>query len=76
MINENSLVSVRMFNVIDNKLRFIKYVNNDLFGNLDLIVISDFYQAHLVNYNLIFQSEIDDLNALASIFLAKIYVLL
>jgi hypothetical protein len=40
MINETSLVGVRMFNVIDNRLRSIEYIQK---GGLDLIRIGDFF---------------------------------
>jgi hypothetical protein len=39
LINEISLVGVRMFNVIDNILRSIEYIQK---GGLDLIRIGDF----------------------------------
>jgi hypothetical protein len=45
MINEISLVGVRMFNVIDNKLRSIKHIQNNFFCDVDVITTSDFYQA-------------------------------
>jgi hypothetical protein len=45
MINEISLVGGRMFNVIDNRLRSIKHIQNKFFGGVDVIMISDFYQS-------------------------------
>jgi hypothetical protein len=39
MINEISLVGVRMFNFIDNRLRSIEYIQK---SGLDLIRIGDF----------------------------------
>jgi hypothetical protein len=37
-----------MFNVIYNRPRSIKRIENELFGGLDIIMTSDFYQASLV----------------------------
>jgi hypothetical protein len=45
VINEISLVNAIMFNVIDNKLRSIKHIQNNFFGGVDVIMASDFYQA-------------------------------
>jgi hypothetical protein len=47
MIEEISLVSARMFNVIDNKLKSIKHILNKFLNGMDVILISDFYQAPL-----------------------------
>jgi hypothetical protein len=38
------LVGVRMFNVMDNRLRYIKHIQNKFFGGVDVIMTSDFYQ--------------------------------
>jgi hypothetical protein len=43
MIDEISLIDARMINVIDNKLRFIKHIQNKICGGLELIMINDFY---------------------------------
>jgi hypothetical protein len=37
------LVGARMFNVINNKLRSIKHVENNFFGVVDVIMIGDYY---------------------------------
>jgi hypothetical protein len=34
-----------MFNVIYNRPRSIKHIENEVFGGLDLIMIGDFYEA-------------------------------
>jgi hypothetical protein len=47
MINEISFVSVRMFNIIEIRLRFIKHIQNKFFGGVDVIMIGDFYQTPL-----------------------------
>jgi hypothetical protein len=43
MIDEISFVGVRMFNVIDNRLRSIKYIQIIFFGGIDVIMTCDFY---------------------------------
>jgi hypothetical protein len=45
VIDQISLVDVRMFNVIDNRPRSIKPIQNKFFGGVDVIVTNDFYQA-------------------------------
>jgi hypothetical protein len=37
------LVDVRMFNVIDNRLSSIKYIQSKIFNGVDVIMIGDFY---------------------------------
>jgi hypothetical protein len=64
VINEISLVGVRVFNVIDNRLRSIKHIQNKFFGGVDVIMISDFYQARLMKDSWIFQNIKDHVNAL------------
>ncbi len=59
VIDEISFFGARMFNVINNRLRSIKHIQNKLFGGVDFIVIGDFYQAPLVK---------DHVNALTSNF--------
>jgi hypothetical protein len=43
VIDEISLVGARMFNVINNRLRSIKHIQNKFFGGVDVIITSDFY---------------------------------
>jgi hypothetical protein len=45
VIDEISLVGSRMFNIINNKLRSIKHIQNKKFGGVDVIMTGDFYQA-------------------------------
>jgi hypothetical protein len=54
VIDEISLVGAKMFNVIDNRLRSIKHIQNKFFGGVDIIMIGDFYQTPLVKDNWIF----------------------
>ncbi len=69
MIDEISLIDGRMFNVIDNKLRSIKHIQNKFFGGVDVIMISDFYQSPHVKDSWIIQNIKDNVNALALNFL-------
>jgi len=48
MTDEISFIDARMINVINNKLRFIKHIQNKICGGLELIMINDFYQASRV----------------------------
>jgi hypothetical protein len=48
MMAKISLVGVKMFNVINNRLKSIKHIQNNFFGGVDVIMIGDFYQAPLV----------------------------
>jgi hypothetical protein len=42
-MDEILLVGVRLFNVINNKLRSIKHIQNKFFGGVDVIMRGDFY---------------------------------
>jgi len=65
VIDETSLVGARMFNVIDNRLKSIKHIQNKIFGGVDVIMTSDCYQAPPVKDSWIFQNIKDNVNALA-----------
>jgi hypothetical protein len=54
-----------MFNVIDNRLRSIKHIQNNFFGGVDVIMTCDCHQAPLVKDSWIFQNIKDNVNALA-----------
>ncbi len=69
MIDEISLINVKMFNVLNNRLRAIKHIQNKFVGVVDVIIIGDFYQTHLVKDNWIFQNIKDNVNAHAPNFL-------
>jgi hypothetical protein len=45
VIDEISLVGARMFNIINNRLRSIKHIQNNFFGGVAVIMIGDFYEA-------------------------------
>ncbi len=53
-----------MFNVINNRLKSIKHIQNIFFGGVDVIMISDFYQALPMKDSWIFQNIKDNVNAL------------
>jgi hypothetical protein len=44
VLDEVSLVRIRMLNAIDHRLQSIKHVQNNFFGGLDVIVSRVFYQ--------------------------------
>jgi hypothetical protein len=54
-----------MFNVIDNRLRSIKHIQNNFFGGVDVIITNDFYQTPLMKSSWIFQNIKNNVNALA-----------
>jgi hypothetical protein len=64
MIDEISFVVARMFNVIDNRLRFIKHIQNKFFGGVNVIMTGDFYQTPPMKDNCIFQNINNKVNAL------------
>jgi hypothetical protein len=47
MTNEISFVGVKMFNIINIRLRFIKHIQNKFFGGVDVIMIGNLYQTPL-----------------------------
>ena len=65
IIDEISLVGARMFNVVKQRLRSIKHVQNKFFGGADVIVCGDFYQAPSVRLKWVFKKLDDGLNSLA-----------
>jgi hypothetical protein len=68
VIDEISLVGVRMFNVINNKLRPIKHIQKKFLGDLNIIMTCDFYQVPHVKDNWIFQNIENNVDALTPIF--------
>ena len=65
VVDEISLVGARMLNAIDQRLRSIKYVQNNFFGGLYVIVTGDFYKAPPIRDKWIFQKIDEELSALA-----------
>jgi len=64
VIDEISFVGAKIFNVIDNKLRSIKHIQNNFFGGVDNLMTSDLWQSPLVKYNWVFQNIKSNINAL------------
>jgi hypothetical protein len=64
VIDEISLVGARMFNVIYNKIRFIKHIQNNFFGGIHVFMVGDFFQAPLMKNSWIFQNIKYNVNAL------------
>jgi hypothetical protein len=65
VLNEVSLIGSKIFSFIDLHLKFIKHTHNHLFGNMDVIIIGDLYQAPFVRNNWVFQRKFDNIDALA-----------
>jgi hypothetical protein len=65
VIDEISLVGATIFNVINNRLRSIKHIQNKKIGGVDIIMIGDFYQKPLVKDSWNFQNIKDNVNAIA-----------
>jgi hypothetical protein len=63
-----SLVGVKMFNVIENKLMSIKHIQNKFFGDVNVIIKKKFYQTPLMKDSWIFQNIKYNVNALALTF--------
>jgi hypothetical protein len=57
----NIIFGVTLFNVIVNRLKSIKYIQNNFFGGVDVVMT---YQTPLVKNNWIFQNIEDNVNAL------------
>jgi hypothetical protein len=64
VIDEISFFGARMFNVINNRLRSIKHIQNIFLGGVDVIMTCDFYQAPPMKDSWIFQNIKDNVNAL------------
>jgi len=48
VLDEISLIGKRILKFTDLRLRSIKHVHINVFGNLDVIIIGDFYRVQLV----------------------------
>jgi hypothetical protein len=68
VIDEISLVGARRFNVINNRLRSIKHIQNNFFGGVNVIMINNFDQTPPMKDSWIFQNMKNNVNALAPIF--------
>jgi hypothetical protein len=76
VIDEISVVSAKMFNITNNKLKSIKHIQNKFFGRVDVNMISYFYQTPPMKDNWISQNINDNVNALTPIFLANVCIML
>ncbi len=72
VIDEISLVSARMINVMNNRLRSIKHIQKSFFGGVDVIMIGDFYQTPLMKNSWIFQNIKDNVKPWIQLFYANI----
>jgi len=64
VIDGISFIGAKMFNVINNRLRSIKHIQNKFFGGVNGIMTYDFYQTPHVKDNWMFQNIKDNFNAL------------
>jgi hypothetical protein len=62
-----------MFNVIDDRLRSIKHIQNKFFNGVDIMMTCDFYQTPFMKDSWIFQNIKNNVNALTPNFW-QIYV--
>jgi hypothetical protein len=65
VIDEISFVGGRTLNVINNRLRSIKHIQNKFFGGVDVFMTGDFYQTPFVKDSWIFRNIKNNINALA-----------
>ncbi len=75
VLDEVSLIGSRIFSFIDLYLRSIKHTHNHFFGNMDVIIIGDLYQAPPIQNNWVFQRKFDNIDALVIKFLARLHSL-
>jgi hypothetical protein len=64
VLDEVSLIGSRIFSFINLCLKSIKHTHNHFFGNMDVILIGDLYQAPHVRDNWVFQRKFDNIDAL------------
>jgi hypothetical protein len=64
VLDDVSLIGSRIFSFIDLHLRSIKHAHNLVFGNMDVIITSDLYQAPPVQDKWVFQRMLDSIDAL------------
>jgi len=65
LLYEVFLIGSRIISFIDLRLRSIKHTHNHFFGNMNVIITSDLYQAPPVQNNWVFQRKFDNIDALA-----------
>jgi hypothetical protein len=65
VLNEISSMGKRILKFIDFQLRSIKHVHTKFFGNIDVIITSDFYQIHIVCDVGLFKINMNNIDSLA-----------
>jgi hypothetical protein len=68
VLDEVSLIGNKIFSFLDLHVRSIKHAHNHFFGNMDVIITNNLYQAPLVQDNWVFQRKFDNTDALANNF--------
>jgi hypothetical protein len=71
VLDEISLIGSWMFSFIDKRLGIIKHNHNNFFGNLDVLIISDFHQVPPIRDSWVFHSINDGLNFINTELLAR-----
>jgi hypothetical protein len=51
VIDEISFVSVKMLDIINNRLKSIKHIQNKFFSGVDVIMTSDFYLWNIIGFS-------------------------
>ncbi len=51
VIDEISLVGAKMLDVINNRLKSIKHIQNKFFDGVDVIMTSDFYLWNMIGFS-------------------------
>jgi hypothetical protein len=64
VLDEISLIGKKILKFIDLRLRSIKCVHTIFFGNLNVIIIGDFYQAQLVHDVGVFKINMNNIDSL------------
>jgi hypothetical protein len=68
VLDEISLIGKRILKFTDLRLRSIKRVHINVFGNLDVIIIGDFYQVQLVRDARILKINMNNIDSLTPTF--------
>ena len=63
-IDEASLIGSHFLYSIENRLRNIKHVQTKYFGNLDMVLCVDLYQAQPIQYSLIFEQPMVNMQSM------------
>jgi hypothetical protein len=68
VLDEVFLISKRILKFINLQLKSIKYMQTIIFGNLDVIIIGDFYQIQPIHDARVFETNMNNIDSLTPIF--------